>query len=437
MENKDLLIVIDMQNVYREGEAWGCCRAGKALQNIIKLLESGAFEDVVFTRFDAPSDPEGSWKEYNRVNKAINEDQRLNEMMEELKPYSGRYPVLSKSTYSSFEIPELCDMAKKADHVVLTGVVAECCVLATAMSAIDKGFPVIYLSDAVSGLSPETEKEAEHVVSYLAPVQTEVMSTEEYIRRHAHLHSCGTRANVHPSDNTACTGAAEHNKNVNIAIDGPSGVGKSTTAKELARRLGFTYIDTGAMFRTLAVYFIRKGLDINDEESIVASLPECSVDISYEEGKQHMILNGEDVTELIRTEEVSHAASVTSSYAGVRKKLLEMQREMARSHDVIMDGRDIGTVVLPGAQLKLFISARPEVRAKRRYDQLMAGGKLGGATLESILKDMEERDYRDSHRANAPLMKAEDAVLLDNSDMTEEEVLEAIISMLRDRKLID
>ena len=225
-------------------------------------------------------------------------------------------------------------------------------------------------------------------------------------------------------------------KPVNIAIDGPSGVGKSTIAKSLAARLGFTYIDTGAMFRTLAVYFLRKGVDSGDEAAVCALLPECDVDIRYEDGQQHMYLNGEDVTGLIRTEEVSKVASVTSQYGEVRRKLLYMQQDMARRQDVIMDGRDIGTVVLPDAQLKLFVTARPEVRARRRYLQLKEQGRLGDATLEDILKDMEERDYRDSHRENAPLMEAEDAMLLDNSDISEAEAEDMILELLRERKLI-
>ena len=222
-------------------------------------------------------------------------------------------------------------------------------------------------------------------------------------------------------------------EHINIAIDGPSGVGKSTMAKSLAKRLGYTYIDTGAMFRTLAVYFIQNGIDKDDEAAVVAALPSCSVEIRYEDGQQHMILNGEDVTGFIRTEEVSEAASVTSQYAEVRKKLLDMQREMAKKQDVIMDGRDIGTVVLPDAKLKLFVTARPEVRAERRYKQLLESGKLGSETLESITKEMRERDHRDSHREHAPLIQAEDAVLLDNSDMTEAEAEDYVLSLLKER----
>ena len=223
---------------------------------------------------------------------------------------------------------------------------------------------------------------------------------------------------------------------INIALDGPSGVGKSTIAKALAGRLGFTYIDKGAMYRTLAVYFLSCGINTDDEEAVCSVLSSCSIDTGYEDGQQQMYLNGENVTSLLRTEEVSRAASVTSQYKKVREKLLDIQRSMAASRNAIMDGRDIGTVILPDAQLKVYVTARPEVRAKRRYDQLLMQGKLCGATLSSIEEDMRERDYRDSHRENAPLMKAEDAVLLDTSDLTEEEALEAIINMLKERKLI-
>ena len=182
MKHKDLLIVIDMQNVYKEGQPWGCCSVSTASANIRKLIDSGVFGDnIVFTKFLAPIVPEGSWADYNRANAAINEDTYLNEMMEEFKSYLDKYPVLTKSTYSSFEIEELCEMAKEAEHVVLCGVVAECCVLSTALSAIDKGYPVIYISDAVSGLSPITEAEAANIVSYLAPIQSEVMTTDQYI----------------------------------------------------------------------------------------------------------------------------------------------------------------------------------------------------------------------------------------------------------------
>ncbi len=210
----------------------------------------------------------------------------------------------------------------------------------------------------------------------------------------------------------------------NIAIDGPSGVGKSTIAKRLAADLGFVYIDTGAMFRGLAVYFLDRGLDINDEKAVCDAVDGVKETIKYENGEQHVYVNGTDVTSRLRTEDVSKAASVTSQYQPVRSKLLELQREMAKVQDVIMDGRDIGTVVLPDAQLKLFMTARPEIQAQRRYDQLRESGRLEGATYESILADIKERDYRDSHRAIAPLRKADDAIEIDTSELSIEQVLD-------------
>jgi len=220
---------------------------------------------------------------------------------------------------------------------------------------------------------------------------------------------------------------------ISIAIDGPSGVGKTTIAKSIASKLQYLYIDTGAMFRALAVHFLDNGLDTGDEASISAALPEIHLEIQYQDGIQHMIVNGSDVTSRLRTEDVSRAASVTSQYGAVRRRLLEMQRELAKTANVIMDGRDIGTVVLPDAQLKVFLTARSEVRALRRFKQLIELGQLGEATLESIQKDIEERDYRDSHREIAPLKPAEDAVVIDTSDNTIEEVEAAILTELKKR----
>lgn len=220
----------------------------------------------------------------------------------------------------------------------------------------------------------------------------------------------------------------------NIAIDGPSGVGKSTIAKQLAADLGYIYIDTGAMFRGLAVFFLDRGLDINDEKSICEAVADAQETIKYVDGVQHVYVNGNDVTSRLRTEDVSKAASVTSQYKPVRSKLLELQREMARIQDVVMDGRDIGTVVLPDAQLKVFMTAKPEVQAQRRFDQLKAQGKLGDATFEDILNDIKERDYRDSHRANAPLKKADDGVEVDTSELTIEEVMNRMKELIREKK---
>lgn len=227
---------------------------------------------------------------------------------------------------------------------------------------------------------------------------------------------------------------SDNGRPVSIAIDGPSGVGKSTIAKMLAAELGYLYIDTGAMFRTLAVYFAGQGIDPGDRAGIAVALENVEVGIRYIDGVQHMFANGEDVTDRLRTETVSEMASVTSQYSEVRAKLLEMQRTLAHKENVIMDGRDIGTVVLPDAQLKIFLTASAEVRAKRRYDQLKEAGKLEGATFEAILKDQEERDYRDTHREIAPLKAAEDALEIDTSDMTKEEVKNAVLEALNERK---
>ena len=215
-----------------------------------------------------------------------------------------------------------------------------------------------------------------------------------------------------------------------IAIDGPAGVGKSTIAKQIAEKLNYTYVDTGAMYRTLAVYFLDLGLKENESEKIIGSLDGIEIDIRYIDGVQHMFSNGIDVTDRIRTEEVSRMASVTSQLAQVRSKLTQLQRGLAAKQSVIMDGRDIGTVILPDATLKIFLTAKSDVRAKRRWLQLKEQGKLGDATLESIRAEIEERDYRDSHRENAPLVAASDAVTVDTSGLTIAQVEEAILSEL-------
>lgn len=225
-------------------------------------------------------------------------------------------------------------------------------------------------------------------------------------------------------------GSRRGDRMISIAIDGPSGVGKSTIAKLLAKETGYVYIDTGAMFRGLGVYFLDKNLDINDETSICEAVKDAAETIKYVDGEQHVIVNGNDVTARLRTEDVSKAASVTSQYQPVRTKLLELQREMSKTENVIMDGRDIGTVVLPDATLKIFMTAKPEVQAQRRYDQLKEQGKLGDATFETILADIKERDYRDSHRANAPLKKADDAIEIDTSELSIDEVMAAIKALI-------
>ena len=212
----------------------------------------------------------------------------------------------------------------------------------------------------------------------------------------------------------------------NIAIDGPAGAGKSTIAKAVSAKLGFVYVDTGAMYRALALFFLRKGIRPDEEDVISEALNEVGVTISYKDGAQQVILNGENVSDMIRTEEVSQMASATSVYLPVREKLVELQKELARNENVIMDGRDIGTCVLPEADLKIYLTAGTAVRAKRRYDELIEKG--GPCSLEEIEKEIKERDYRDMHRENSPLKQAEDAVLVDTSVLT---IDEAIVEILK------
>ena len=214
---------------------------------------------------------------------------------------------------------------------------------------------------------------------------------------------------------------------INVAIDGPAGAGKSTIAKAVAAKKGYVYVDTGAMYRAMALYFIRAGVSSDDEKAVASMVDDIKVSIKYEDGQQHVILNDEDVTGLIRTEAVGNMASATSVYGPVRTKLVALQQELAKTTDVIMDGRDIGTVVLPNADVKIFLTASVECRAKRRYDELVAKGQE--ADFDQIAKDIEERDYRDSHREISPLKQAEDAVLVDSSDMTIDEVVSTIINL--------
>lgn len=223
------------------------------------------------------------------------------------------------------------------------------------------------------------------------------------------------------------------NKYYSIALDGPAGAGKSTIAKKLAEKLSYIYVDTGAMYRALAVWFLKRGLSASDEAGICEAVKDAGISLSYLNGQQHVFLNGEDVTPQLRTEAVSAMASETSQYAAVRAHLLSQQQELAKKQNVIMDGRDIGTVVLPDATLKVFLTASPAVRAKRRYEQLLEQGDLGGETLGTIQAEIEARDYRDSHREHAPLCRAEDAVLLDSSEMSAEEVEEEIARLLTER----
>lgn len=216
-----------------------------------------------------------------------------------------------------------------------------------------------------------------------------------------------------------------------IAIDGPAGAGKSTIAKKVAQELQFVYIDTGAMYRTLALSCLKHGVDITDEERVSQTAREAVLDIRYLDGVQHMFLDGEDVSGEIRTEEVSRAASDTSRFMQVRTRLVALQQELSERYDVVMDGRDIGTVVLPHADLKIFLTASVEIRAQRRYKEYMEKGIV--CSMESIRKDIEQRDYNDMHRENSPLRRAEDAIEVDTSDMDIREVTDTVIALFRAR----
>lgn len=218
---------------------------------------------------------------------------------------------------------------------------------------------------------------------------------------------------------------------MNVAIDGPAGAGKSTIAKRVAKEMGYIYVDTGAMYRSLALYFIRLGIDKDDEKRISEACKDADVTIDYVNGEQQVVLNGENVTGLIRTEEVGNMASASSVFKDVRTKLVALQQKLAESKDVIMDGRDIGTCVLPGAQVKVFLTASVDERANRRYKELVEKGE--NPNLDKIKADIEERDYRDSHRENSPLRQADDAVLVDSSDMTIDEVVSTIIDLCKSK----
>ena len=210
-----------------------------------------------------------------------------------------------------------------------------------------------------------------------------------------------------------------------IAIDGPAGAGKSTIAKKAAKELAFTYVDTGAMFRAMAVYMADHDISQDDEATISKACNDISIEIEYEDGAQQIILNGVNVTGRLREERIGNMTSAISVYPAVRTKLLELQRQIAASKSVIMDGRDIGTCVLPNAVCKIYLTASVDTRARRRYDELVEKGVP--ADIEAIRKDIEERDYRDMHRATAPLKQADDAILIDSSDMDIDEVTAAII----------
>ena len=215
----------------------------------------------------------------------------------------------------------------------------------------------------------------------------------------------------------------------NVAIDGPAGAGKSTIAKRIARRLGYIYVDTGAMYRAMAYYLIQNQVDAADQEAIAAACQHADISICYQDGEQVVLLNGENVNAYLRTEAVGNMASVSSVVPEVRKKLVEHQQKLARETDVVMDGRDIGTVVLPDADVKVYLTASVETRAKRRFLELQEKGEP--ADLAKIAADIEDRDYRDMHRDISPLRQAEDATLVDSSDMTIDQVVERILELCR------
>lgn len=220
----------------------------------------------------------------------------------------------------------------------------------------------------------------------------------------------------------------------NIAIDGPAGAGKSTIAKKVAKTLSFIYVDTGAMYRAIAYHMLNCGIASSDEVAVAKACENIEVSIAYVNGEQQVLLNGENVNAYIRNEAVGNMASAVSVYPAVRNKLLELQRKMAANADVLMDGRDIGTCILPNADLKIYLTASAQVRAKRRFLELTE--KKIDCNIEEIEQDIIERDYRDMHRAVAPLKKAEDAIVLDSSDMTIDEVVDAILSMVLTKKSI-
>ena len=220
-------------------------------------------------------------------------------------------------------------------------------------------------------------------------------------------------------------------KLVSVAIDGPVGAGKSTIARTAAKRLGFVYCDTGALYRAVGLYCLRNGTDMGDSSAIAARLPEITVEIRLVDGVQRVFLNGSDVSEEIRLPEVSMAASTVSAVPEVRAALLDLQRGIAEKNNVIMDGRDIGTVVLPNADVKIFLTAKPEIRAKRRFDELVSKGM--DVVFEDVLEDLQKRDYNDSHRAAAPLKQAEDAVLADTSELDFEQSVELVCGIIQNQ----
>ncbi len=218
---------------------------------------------------------------------------------------------------------------------------------------------------------------------------------------------------------------------INVALDGPSGAGKSTIAKAVAKKLEYVYVDTGALYRTIAYHVITKGIDPNDEAAVVSSLDEIKVSLEYVDGSQHVMLGSEDVSDKIRTPEISMGASKVSAIPKVREFLFDLQQDIAKKNNIIMDGRDIGTVVLPNAQVKIFLTASAEERANRRFKELQEKGDP--STYEQVLEDIKQRDYNDTHRDIAPLKKADDAVEVDSTSMTLDEVIETIVRIISEK----
>lgn len=218
----------------------------------------------------------------------------------------------------------------------------------------------------------------------------------------------------------------------NIAMDGPAGAGKSTIAKEVSKRLNIIYVDTGSMYRAMAYYMLSKGIDIDDSEAVIANCDDATVTLKYENGTQIVYLNGENVNPYLRTEEVGNATSKITVLPKVRERITALQQELAAQEDCIMDGRDIGTCVLPNADVKIYLTASSEVRAKRRYLELTQKGQE--CDLLQIQKDMEERDYRDMHREVSPLKQADDAILVDSSNMNPEEVIDYILNLCKNKR---
>lgn len=218
---------------------------------------------------------------------------------------------------------------------------------------------------------------------------------------------------------------------INIAVDGPAGAGKSTISKAVANKLGFVYVDTGALYRAVGVYALRKGVDTESAEEIASLLPEIDVQIKFINGAQSVFLNGEDVSFDIRTPDASMAASNVSAIPAVRAFLFDLQRNIAKNNNCLMDGRDIGTVVLPHAQIKIFLTAKAELRAKRRFDELIAKGE--NVKYDDVFADLKQRDYNDSHREIAPLKPAEDSVLFDTTELNLEESIEHLYNVIKER----